>query len=117
MRKATAFWFVLCVRAFVATQAQTQEDRKGPARFVVFPGSVASHWAQSKIIITELSRRGHKIQVTNYTCREAAQALDQVQRAEGFRLSASQARSLLNTRESTIRALWRYQIAHAGTAL
>ncbi|KAL3131772.1 UDP-glycosyltransferase [Trebouxia sp. C0009 RCD-2024] len=34
-----------------------------PAKFVVIPGCVTSHWYQALAVIQELSKRGHKVQV------------------------------------------------------
>lgn len=61
----------LCLSALSLITAQTQtpvleraqDGRSEPAKFVVFPGSVSSHFVQAKVIITELSRRGHRVQV------------------------------------------------------
>ncbi|KAL0023973.1 hypothetical protein WJX77_004925 [Trebouxia sp. C0004] len=38
-------------------------DGSRPAKFVVFPGCVHSHWYQALAITQELSKRGHKVQV------------------------------------------------------
>ena len=38
-------------------------DDSRPAKFVVIPGCVHSHWYQALTITQELSKRGHKVQV------------------------------------------------------
>ncbi len=36
-----------------------------PAKFVVIPGCVSSHWYQALSVIQELSKRRHKVQVSS----------------------------------------------------
>ena len=40
-------------------------DSSRPAKFVVFPGCISSHWYQALAIIQELSKRGHIVQVSS----------------------------------------------------
>lgn len=40
-------------------------DSSRLANFVVIPGCVTSHWYQALAIIQELSKRGHKVQVSS----------------------------------------------------
>jgi len=40
-------------------------DGSRPAKFIVIPGCVHSHWYQALAIIQELSERNHKVQVSS----------------------------------------------------
>ena len=68
LRRLLALYAILtcsCIptAAFAQQAPSTSNQVLSPAKFVVFPVCVASHWYQSLSIVKQLSHRGHSVQV------------------------------------------------------